>query len=175
MNEKKQSSAVEFPGNSRIHVALAATDLAASKRFYETLFGEAPTKEREGYVKFEPQDPSVNLTLNEVPSLESGDVGPAHFGIQVKSTSAVEQASERLKEAGLLDMIEENTACCYAVQDKVWAVDPNGNRWEVFVVLDPDSDIFHSDGSDCCVPETEARETVAEESGCCDTKSTACC
>ena len=69
MNEKKQSSAVEFPGNSRIHVALAATDLAASKRFYETLFGEAPTKEREGYVKFEPQDPSVNLTLNEVPSL----------------------------------------------------------------------------------------------------------
>ena len=58
-------SAVEFPGTSRIHVGLAVSDLSRSKEFYRTLFGIDPAKERPGYVKFEPPDPSVNLTLNE--------------------------------------------------------------------------------------------------------------
>jgi hypothetical protein len=26
--------------------------------------------------------------------------------------------------------------CCYALQDKTWARDPDGNEWEVFVVLE---------------------------------------
>ena len=51
-------SAVNFPGNSRVHIALAVTDLQKSRTFYETLLGTPPTKERSGYVKFEPQDPS---------------------------------------------------------------------------------------------------------------------
>ena len=59
-------SAVSFPGKSRVHIALAVTDLQRSRAFYETLLGVSPTKERPGYVKFEPQNPSVNLTLNEV-------------------------------------------------------------------------------------------------------------
>ena len=58
-------SAVDFPGSSRIHVGLAVSDLERSKRFYQTLFGRAPTKERPGYAKFEPTDPSVNLSLNQ--------------------------------------------------------------------------------------------------------------
>ena len=28
------------------------------------------------------------------------------------------------------------TTCCYAVQDKAWVNDPDGNEWEVFVVLE---------------------------------------
>jgi hypothetical protein len=31
---------------------------------------------------------------------------------------------------------EMQTTCCYAVQDKTWVSDPDGNEWEVFVVLE---------------------------------------
>ena len=34
--------------------------------------------------------------------------------------------------------------CCYAVQNKVWATDPDGNKWEVYVVLDNDAAQHHS-------------------------------
>lgn len=37
-------SAINFPGSSRIHIALAVTDLARSQSFYETLLGVSPTK-----------------------------------------------------------------------------------------------------------------------------------
>ena len=33
-----------------------------------------------------------------------------------------------------------NTTCCYALQDKIWVTDPNGIRWEVFLVLDQEDD-----------------------------------
>jgi len=157
-NTMKQNTAVQFPGSSRLHVALAATDLARSRAFYETLLGVAPSKERPGYVKFEPADPSVNLTLNEVKESAGASGLPAHFGIQVKSTGAVAAAIERLEQAGLKTTVEEQTTCCYAVQDKVWATDPDGNQWEVFVVLEADADQCKDEDSSCCVSEgtTEA-------------------
>jgi len=46
------------------------------------------------------------------------------------------------------------TNCCYATQDKAWVRDPDGNEWEVFVVLQDN------------LPQTEACECgdkVAEE------------
>ena len=155
-----RQSAVDFPGKRRIHIGLAVTDLERSRFFYQTLLGVAPSKERPGYVKFEPADPSVNLTLNEVK--ENGHVGgpPTHYGVQVKSQQAVQDAMERLKAGGLPTSVEENTTCCYAVQDKVWVTDPDGNQWEVFVVL-----------------EANATEEVTEESTCCasNSGSDTCC
>jgi catechol 2,3-dioxygenase-like lactoylglutathione lyase family enzyme len=149
----KEETAVLFPGNNRIHVALAATDLVRSRAFYETLLGVPPSKERPGYVKFEPVDPSVNLTLNEVEKIEANESLPTHFGIQVKSTEAVTAAIQRMEKAGLKTSVEENTTCCYAVQNKVWATDPDGNQWEVFVVLEADADQRKDDDSTCCVTE----------------------
>src|SRR5439155_1441455 len=57
-----------------------------------------------------------------------------HLGIQVASTEAVEEAKRRVEAAGLATWEERNTDCCYALQDKIWVTDPNGYRWEVFVV-----------------------------------------
>ena len=146
-------SAVEFPGLSRLHVALNVSDLEASRRFYELLLGVPPTKERPRYVKFEPQDPSVNLTLNETDDGVRPEGGSAHFGVQVKSIAAVHAAIERFKAAGIDTLAEEATTCCYAVQDKVWAQDPDGHKWEVFVVLQSDvKDELYAE-SGCCGPD----------------------
>lgn len=146
----KNESAVEFNTQSRIHMGLAVNDLERSVAFYRTLFGQEPTKTRPGYAKFEVAEPPVNLSLNVV----GGDTGPnnsvAHFGIQVKSTDAVKLVTDRLAEAGLGMRKEENVTCCYAVQNKVWATDPDGNKWEVYVVLNNDGAYHQSSQSACC-------------------------
>ena len=141
---------VNFPGSSRVHIALAVTDLERSRTFYETLLGVPPTKERPGYVKFEPQDPSINLTLNEADEVNSTVQATMHYGVQVKTPQAVQEAITRFSEAGLKTLVEENTTCCYAVQDKVWVADPEGNQWEIFVVLEADADYQKDKGSSCC-------------------------
>ena len=61
-------------------------------------------------------------------------VNASHFGVQVASTEDVATAWTRFKEAGLKTVTENNAECCYALQDKVWIEDPDGNSWEVFVV-----------------------------------------
>lgn len=152
-------SAIDFPGKHRIHIALAVKDLQASRQFYETLLGEAPTKVRPGYVKFEPLDPSVNLTLNEVENTNLNRTAETHFGVQVKSAEIVEEAVRRFAEAGLETAIEQNSTCCYAVQDKVWVTDPDGNRWEVFVVLQADANQRKNDDSSCCADRSEQPST----------------
>ena len=178
----KSESAVQFDTDSRVHIALAVNDLEKSVAFYRALLGQEPTKTRPGYAKFEVAEPPVNLALNAV----GGTTGPnnpvAHFGIQVKSTAAVEVAARRLREAGLATRDEKNVTCCYAVQDKVWATDPDGNKWEVYVVLDNDGAHHDSSRSACC-PESAAVadavrrgdlgaaraavENAAAKSGCC--------
>jgi catechol 2,3-dioxygenase-like lactoylglutathione lyase family enzyme len=160
----KNESAVQFDTDSRIHMGLAVNSLERSVAFYTALFGQKPTKSRPGYAKFETGEPPVNLALNEV----GGATGPnnpvAHFGIQVKSTEAVERVAHRLRAAGLEVAVEDNVTCCYAVQNKVWVADPDGNKWEVYVVLDNDAARRSSSGSACC----------SDRPDCCEDKA-ACC
>lgn len=148
-----QQSAAEFPGDFRVHIALNVSNLNAAKAFYELLLGQPPAKERPRYAKFEPVDPSVNLSLNEIDGPVAVSAGSAHFGIQVKTVAAVHQAIERFKQAGVETITEEATTCCYAVQDKVWAVDPDGHKWEVFVVLQADAKDELYEQSGCCSPD----------------------
>jgi len=162
-----QNSAVAFQGNSRVHVALEVANVQRSIDFYSVLFGQAPAKIRPGYAKFEPADPSVNLSLNEGLGGPLGRRGgQQHFGIQVQSTDVVQAMTQRLRAAGLATRIEEQTACCYAVQDKVWVEDPDGNPWEVFVVTQADVDQRAPKDSSCCVPNA-APASVGAKSACC--------
>ena len=131
------------------HVSLNVTNLDASVAFYEKVFDVPATKRRPGYAKFDLQAPSLNLSMVEAP--RSG-VNASHFGIQVASTEDVAQAAERFKRSGLPTFAEENTACCYAVQDKVWVEDPDGNMWEVFVVKGDSPNMREGEQSTCCVP-----------------------
>jgi len=142
----------------RPHLALTVSDVQGSIPFYRALLGSEPAKVREGWAKFESQDPALNLTLNE--GERQGDLGAFnHAGIEVGSTADVLAARARLREAGLATFDEIETECCYARQDKIWVSDPDGTPWEVFTVL---GDSEH--GS----PTRESSARPAELASCCE-------
>ena len=136
------------------HVSLNVRDVAASVAFYEKVFGVAAAKLRPGYAKFDLETPTLNLSMREAP--RSG-VNASHFGIQVATAEDVALATARFQRLGLETHVEQNTSCCYAVQDKVWVEDPDGNAWEVFVVKG-DAPTMRGPGATgetaCCVPGT---------------------
>ena len=131
------------------HVSLNVTTIDASVAFYEAAFGVKATKRRPGYAKFDLESPSLNLTMTEAPRT---GINASHFGIQVQSSDDVAEAKAKFEAAGLHTFAEEDTACCYAVQDKVWVEDPDGNAWEVFVVKG-DAPVMREASSACCVPD----------------------
>jgi len=151
------------------HVSLNVTKIDESVAFYEKAFGVTATKRRPGYAKFDLQSPSLNLTMQE--AARTG-VNASHFGIQVASTDDVVEAKNRFDALGLKTFTEEDTTCCYAVQDKVWIEDPDGNSWEVFVVK-ADAPIMREQESVCCAPVASvmgiSKKPVA--SNCCPTGS----
>src|SRR3989442_939823 len=116
----------------KAHLALNTPHFEESVRFYRAFLGLEPVKLKPGYAKFDVAEPPLNLTLNASTTSCLGALN--HLGIQVASTAAVEEAKRRLEAAGLATWEERNTECCYALQDKIWVSDPNGYRWEVFVV-----------------------------------------
>ena len=118
----------------KAHLALNVKDINASLAFYRKLLGLEPSKVRTGYAKFDVQNPPLNLTLNENAFNERGAL--SHLGIQVGSTEDVSAVRERWIQSGLLTRDEMQTNCCYALQDKTWVRDPDGNEWEAFVVLE---------------------------------------
>jgi len=90
----------------------------------------------------------LNFTLNEVPFGERGAL--SHMGIQVGSTEDVFAVRERWYRDGLVTRDEMNTDCCYAVQDKTWVHDPDGNEWGVFVVKQDNLPEKASTADACC-------------------------
>jgi catechol 2,3-dioxygenase-like lactoylglutathione lyase family enzyme len=118
----------------KAHLALNVRDVDQSREFYRKMLGIEPSKVREGYAKFDVQNPPLNLTLNQVAFGERGAL--SHLGIQVSSTADVLAMREKWEKAGLVSHDEMQTNCCYALQDKSWVHDPDGNAWEVFVVLE---------------------------------------
>lgn len=142
----------------RVHVSLNVSDVARSIDFYRRMFGSEPVRVRPGYAKFDIADPPINLALNEVeaPTARTShhDGALSHLGIQVESTDDVLKTRLRWIESGLLTRDEMETECCYARQDKTWVNDPDGNEWEVFVVLGESDKMTTAEGT-CCVSSAE--------------------
>lgn len=132
----------------KVHISLNVSDIEKSVDFYTKMLGASPVKLKSDYAKFDLEHPALNLTMNQVDFPAGGSL--SHLGIQVSSTEEVHAMAQRWKEAGLITLDEEQTDCCYAFQDKSWATDPDGNRWEVFVVLG-DSAAKDLSSSVCCV------------------------
>ena len=138
----------------KAHLALNVHNVERSIDFYKKLLGLEPAKVRTGYAKFDVQNPPLNLTLNQHKFGERGAL--SHLGIQVASTDDVLATRKRWLEEGLLTRDEMQTNCCYALQDKTWVRDPDGNEWEVFVVLEDNL----AETAPC-----ECAEKVVEEAG----------
>lgn len=149
----------------KAHIGINVSDVETSIGFYRSLFGIEPSKVRRGYAKFDVANPPLNFTLNQNPVSTRGAL--SHMGIQVRSTEEVVAVRERWVEAGLVARDEIGTDCCYAVQDKAWVSDPDGNEWEVFAVLKdqlPES----TSGAGCCPAPSTGEST-------CSTSTTSAC
>ena len=152
---------------ARIQLALNVGNLAEAIDHYTKMFGVGPAKVREGYANFAIADPPLKLVLIENTVAERLN----HLGIEVESTDEVAEATNRFDKVGFTTDVEEQTTCCYAVQDKVWVRDPDDARWEVYTVL-ADSAVFGSapvDGGDACCATSSAVEsvTLTSKPGCC--------
>jgi|SRR6185503_3768277 len=136
----------------KAHLAINVRDVEQSIEFYKKMFGIEPSKVRSGYAKFDVASPPLNFTLNQVPFKDSGAL--SHLGIQVASTNDVVAMRTAWEEKGLLPREEMQTTCCYALQDKAWVHDPDGNEWEVFVVLQDNlsEEIQGAADKTCCTP-----------------------
>ena len=181
------------------HISLNVKNVGESVDFYKKLFGVEPMKfikgnttthsivreqagetsekPRTGYAKFDVENPPLNFVLNEVPFSAGGTL--SHLGIQVATTDDVLKTRERWIESGVLTVDEMKVDCCYALQDKTWARDPDGNEWEVFVVLENREStgedcscgdkLEHTQLStaDCCKPGQKASTIGARDQPCC--------
>jgi predicted enzyme related to lactoylglutathione lyase len=118
---------------SRVQLALNVADIDEAIAFYSKLFATEPAKVRPGYANFAVADPPLKLVLIEDKAQVPGSLN--HLGVEVETTDAVAAAQARLAQAGLATAIEDEVACCYAIQDKVWVDGPGGEPWEVYTVL----------------------------------------
>ena len=151
----------------KAHLALNVHNVERSIEFYKKMLGIDPSKVRTGYAKFDVQNPPLNLTLNEHRFNERGAL--SHLGIQVAGTDDVLTVRQRWADAGLLTRDEMQTNCCYALQDKAWVRDPDGNEWEVFVVLQ--DNLAETDPCACATAAGEATtETVSAAGTCCSSE-----
>lgn len=165
---------------SRVQLALRVADLEASIAFYSKLFNTTPAKRRPGYANFAITEPALKLVLLEGKPGEETRMD--HLGVEVESTEIVNAAAHRLADAGLATRPEEETTCCYAVQDKVWVTGPGKEPWEVYTVkadarpdlegkIDPEQSDVAGDGT-CC---TTGDQPTPADAGKQTTKQPSCC
>lgn len=137
----------------KLHLNFDVRDLGRSIEFYRTLLNQQPVKRYDDYALFITENPGLELALDLA---ENPQVGTdAHFGIVVQSENDVRGAARRLTSAGFASDIEADQTCCYARQTKVWTTDPDGRRWETYVVHEDTAQRHGSEG--CCEREEALR------------------
>lgn len=156
---------------SRLQLALNVDNLDAAVEFYSKLFATPPAKRRDGYANFAVAEPPLKLVLFEAPG-KGGTIN--HLGVEVESAEQVEAAQGRLAAAGLATAVEDDVACCYARQDKVWVDGPSGEPWEIYTVLEdvemPAGQLRTVDpetGASCCAVTSADGTVAAGSSACC--------
>jgi len=119
----------------KFHVSLNVGDLQRTLAFYRALLGVEPVKEKADYAKFELNDPPLVLSMRPTWAARGGAVN--HLGFRVANVGQLEELKGRLDAAGFRTARHDDAMCCYAHQTKIWASDPDGTLWEIY--------IFHGD------------------------------
>ena len=136
----------------RAHLSIDVRNVGVSVEFYQKVFGVPPQKQTADYAKFDLMAPALNLSLVTASERVST---VNHLGIEVESLDEMAQWRQRLQEQGILQRVEENVACCFARQDKLWFTDPDGNAWEVFTVHEQLEVKGAASQTGCCVPKSQ--------------------
>ena len=153
---------------SRVQLALNVDDLDEAITFYSKLFNTTPAKVKPGYANFAVAQPPLKLVLIENPG-NGGSIN--HLGVEVADTEEVDAELTRLGAAGLAATEERESTCCYAKQDKFWVEGaPNGERWEIYTVLEDSETFGVGDTSPvgCCGDEATGERALRPS-------ATACC
>ncbi len=165
----------------RFHVHVAVEDLAASIRFYSTLFGAEPTMRKDDYAKWQLEDPRVNFAISQ----RGESVGLNHLGIQTDSDAELQALHTQLDRAAIAAQAEHEVACCYARSNKYWVQDPSGIAWETFHTLggvptfneqavETNPNAGKAAEAACCTPAVSTMparievRTRASQAGCCN-------
>jgi catechol 2,3-dioxygenase-like lactoylglutathione lyase family enzyme len=142
----------EFCTMKRFHVHLSVNDIAQSVGFYSTLFGHAPSVQKDDYAKWMLDDPRINFAI----SAHGHVAGLDHLGFQVESASELHDMTDTLQQAGVAVTDQGAATCCYAQSEKGWVHDPQGIAWESFVTTGA-STTYGADRAErpvsaCCAP-----------------------
>ncbi|MCE3235786.1 MAG: hypothetical protein K0Q50_1966 [Vampirovibrio sp.] len=156
--------------NARAHINLPVSDLEASISFYSKVFNMAPSKLKPDYANFRLETPALHLALVHQPGAMPKTVTNGegqHFGVELFDDQVLNTWKETIKTQGLLPHLEEESVtCCYAVANKFWLHDPDGNEWEFWVRHDDEGETLYSsnEATSCCAPKVAS---VSEPENCC--------
>lgn len=145
----------------KMHLNFATRELDASVAFYRTLLQSEPVKHYGDYALFLTDNPGLELALDLDPAANVRE--GAHYGVVVETPEEVDAAIARSQLAGYPVDIEQAETCCYAVQNKVWATDPDGRRWETYFVV-AETEEHHDEETAC--PQTDAAPASASPACC---------
>ena len=140
----------------KMHVSLYVKNIEETRKFYQSFFGQEASKVEDKYCKFILEEPALIISFIE----NKNKVQPyfGHLGIQVDSIDELKSRLAKAKELNLVELEEEQTSCCYALQDKFWVKDPDGVAWEVY--------FFHED-----VKFNDPHYELKEDNSCCSPTS----
>ena len=152
----------------RIQLALNVRDIDEAVDYYGRLFGALPHKRRPGYANFALEKPPLKLVLFENPDARERI---NHLGVEVFDAAHVREAEARLEAADILTEREVQAVCCHAEQTKVWSDEPQGLRWEWYVITDDAPEVVSAQA--CC--DGPAAAAIAATGASAKASAQACC
>lgn len=155
-----------MPNFPRMHVSLYVANVEATTQFYTQLFGAEPSKRREGYVKWNLENPALIISFVQNPDKVQAKFG--HLGFQLETLEELKQRRATAVAAGLPVRDELGVNCCYANADKAWVTDPDGYEWELYYFHedvefnDPHYTLNASEAGQCCINTTTSETPAAK-------------
>lgn len=117
---------------SKFHFSLWVNDLDRTIAFYRALFGQEPHKVYADYAKFEVTEPPLVVSFLPQPAPRGASLN--HVGLRLPDSAGLVEMQRRLERAGYPTTRQDGVECCYALQTKFWATDPDGVQWEVYTI-----------------------------------------
>ena len=125
----------------KLHVSMKVEDFDRALDFYSALFDRAPLIRKDGYAKWDVDDPAVNFVIEQ----GREKTGLDHLGIQVETSDELDSLAERMRDTGRPFLDVEKTTCCYAKMEKAWVKGEAQEKWEAFLTHSHDEEEYGDD------------------------------